>query len=565
MKSFTRFTAMFGALLLLLSISMGAASAQDESILVIGWEQEPSQLNPVASESFASLMDGFFARGAWNWDRNNQIFPIMVTEVPTIENGLARTLDNGNTQVEYVLNQGMLWSDGEEITSDDCLFGHELDMNPDAGTLQRGVYPDVVESFEVVDDYTFIITYNTPFPDFQSSATARCQLPAHQLRPWIESGEILDTHPRFSGEDVIGYGPYVFEEWRVGDSVQLVRNPNWGANEWETEPAWDRVVLRFVTESAQMQNAFEVGDLDVAFNFSDDLVEGYSEIDGAEVFSTPGVFGDAIWVNVGNGGHPALTNPDVVKGLIHAVDRATLAEALVGPGTEVPRSWYSAQFWPDEETLPLIEYNVDEANRLLDEAGWVDTNDDGVRDDGAGTELILRFFTTSGRQIREDYQVFIQDYLSEVGVATQLLPVPSGTLFAVFNQRGILSTGDFDLALFALSTDPLSPFADAEVWIECAGIPTPDNPSGRNGWGFCSPEFDELDAQVGVTVDPVERLELAHQAQVEFFEGRFWHGLYLRPTWYAFNTGVIDTSTVQDLGTLSGNYFFKIEDWQPAG
>lgn len=562
MNRFTRLLALFGVLVMMMSIAF-SATAQDESILVIAWEQEPSQLNPVASEAFASLMDGFFARDAWNWDRNNQIYPIMVTEVPTLDNGLARTLDNGNTQVEYRLNEGMLWSDGEAITSDDCLFGHELLSNPDTGTLQRGVYPDVVESFEVIDDLTFVITYNTPFPDFQSQATAMCMLPAHQLRPWIEGGDILDNHPRFTGEDVIGYGPYIFEEWRVGDSIQLVRNPNWGANEWEGEPAWDRVVLRFITESAQMQNAFEVGDVDVAFNFSDDLVEGYSAIAGSEVFSTPGVFGDAVWVNVGNGGHPALSDPDVVTALIHAIDRATLAEALIGPGTEVPRSWYSSQFWPDEETLPLIEYNVDEANRLLDEAGWVDSNDDGIRDQD-GVEMIFRFFTTAGRQIREDYQVFIQDALNEIGVATQLLPVPSSTLFAVYNQRGILSTGDFDLAIFALSTDPLSPFANAEVWIGCEGIPGPDNTSGRNGWGFCSPEFDELDEQVGVTVDPEERLALAHQAQVEFFEGRFWHGLYLRPTWYAFNTNVIDTSTVQDLGTLSGNYFFKIEDWQPA-
>jgi peptide/nickel transport system substrate-binding protein len=565
MNKFVRIVVLSLVLVLALSLGMGTISAQDdESVLVIGWEQEPSQLNPVAGEAFASLMDQFFARDVWNWDRQNQIYPVMVEEVPTLENGLVTTTDEGNTVVEYRLNQGMLWSDGEEVTSDDCLFGHELLSNPETGTLQRGVYPDVVESFEVVDDYNFIMTYNVPFPDFQSSATAMCMLPAHQIRPWIESGEILDTHPRFSGEEVIGYGPYVFSEWLNGDSVQFVRNPNWGGNEFEDAPAWDRVVLRFITESAQMQNAFEVGDIDVAFNFSDDLVEGYREIEGAEVFSTPGVFGDAIWVNVGNGGHPALSEPDVIRALIHAVDRATLAEALIGPGTEVPRSWYSSIFWPPEEELPLIEYNPEEATRLLDEAGWVDSNDDGVRDKD-GTELILRFYTTSGRQIREDYQVFIQEYLSEVGVATQLLPVPSGTLFAVFNQRGILSTGDFDLALFALSTDPLSPFANAEVWIGCDGIPSPENPTGRNGWGFCDPEFDALDVQVGVTVDPEERLELAQQAQIQFFEGLFWHGLYLRPTWYAFDSSTIDVSTVQDLGTLSSNYFNKIEFWEPAG
>jgi peptide/nickel transport system substrate-binding protein len=214
------------------------------------------------------------------------------------------------------------------------------------------------------------------------------------------------------------------------------------------------------------------------------------------------------------------------------------------------------------EDIGFVEYNVEGANALLDEAGWVDTNDNGIRDKD-GVELVLRFFTTT-RQIRMDYQVFIQEYLADVGIEAQLLPIPSGVLFASFLERGVLDTGDWDLALFALSTGPLSPFANAPELFGCDGVPTPEDPNGKNGWGFCSEEFDSLDLQVGTTVDPQERLELAHQAQRAFFEGQFWHGLYLRPTWYAFDGSVIDTSTVQDLGTLSSNYFNKVELWQPV-
>jgi peptide/nickel transport system substrate-binding protein len=446
------------------------------------------------------------------------------------------------------------------VTSADCEFWHRLMMNPDTGTLQRADYPDVVESFEVVDDYTFIMTYNTVYPDFLSEATASCQLPEHVLGPAIDAGEALDDQPFFSGVNPVGYGPYVFTEWRAGEAVEFNRNPNWGINEWEKEPAFDRVILRFVTEAAQMQNAMEVGDIDVAFNFSDDLVEGYQAIEGVEVFGTPGIFGDAVWVNVGNGGHPALSDKNVVRALIHAIDRETLAEELVGPGTSVPLSWYPTQYWADD--LPFIEYNVDEANRLLDEAGWVDSNDNGVRDKD-GQELVLRFYTTT-LQIRMDFQVFIQDYLAEVGVQAQLLPIPSGSLFAVFNERGILATGDFDLAIFALSSSPLSPYVNASTtWFGCEGIPSPENPSGRNGYGFCSPEFDELDAAVGVTVDPDERQALAQQAQHAFFEGYHWHGLYLRQTWYAVDSTVVDPASARNVGTLV-NYFNQFEYWEPA-
>lgn len=557
MKRLAIFAALTLVLVLTLSLSIGAVSAQDEQVLVFGWEQEPELLQPRISMTYASLLqEGFYARDVWSWDINNEIFPIMVEEVPTFENGLVRTLDNGNTQVEYRLRQGMLWSDGEEINADDCMFYHNLQMDPTAITMQRSSYPEVVESAEKVDDYTVVLTYNRPFPDYNNAAYLSCYLPEHVFAEMLANEGNIDNHPYFQGEGVVGYGPYIFEEWSVGSQMTFVKNPNWDGQ----EPAFDRIITRFIPETAQMLNALEVGEIDIAYNFPDDIAESYRALADVEVWKTDGVYGDAIWMNMANGGHPALSDVNVRKALIHAVDRATLAEELIGPGTGVPKSWFSAIFWPED--LPLLEYNVDEANRLLDEAGWVDTNDDGVRDKD-GQEMILRFYTTT-RQLRMDYQVVVQEYLNEVGVATQLLPVPSNILFAEFKERGILSTGDFDLAIFALSTSPLSPAADAPSWFGCEGIPSADDPNGNNGWGFCDPEYDSLDLQVLETVDPEERLALAHDAIRHFYEGQFWHGLYLRPTWYAARTDRLDTSTMQDLGVLSGNWFNKVEFWQPA-
>lgn len=543
--------------LMLLAMSLGiVANAQDGSVLVIGWEQEPPLLSPRSDLAFAALMTNFYGRDVWNWDVNRQIYPEMVEEVPTVANGMVTTLENGATQVTYKLREGMVWSDGTPITTDDCLLTHELMMDPTKATFQRGTYPEVVESFEVVDDTTFVLTYNAPWPDFQSDSYATCgTFPAHIFRPILEAEGNIDNAPFWSGQGVVGYGPYVFTEWIVGESVRFEANPLWDGQ----APAFSTVILRMITDTAQMQNALEAGEIDVAFNFSDDLVPGYQAIENTEVFSTPGVFGDAIWMNYGNGGHPALADKNVRIAIVSAIDRKTLAEQLVGPGTEVPKAWHSSAFWPDD--LGIVEYNVDEANRLLDEAGWVDTNGDGIRDKD-GVEMILRFFTTD-RQIRMDYQVAIQDYLSKVGIATQLLPVPATILFADYLERGILDTGDFDMAIFALSSGALSPFAGAPDWFGCDGIPTPENPNGNNGWGSCSPEFDALDLEVGTTVDPEARLAIAGEAIKAFVNEQFWHGLYLRPTWYAINTTVVDPATAKDVGTLSSNYFNKIEYWAP--
>ncbi|NDJ61532.1 MAG: hypothetical protein GYB67_10425, partial [Chloroflexi bacterium] len=237
-----------------------------------------------------------------------------------------------------------------------------------------------------------------------------------------------------------------------------------------------------------------------------------------------------------------------------------LAEQLVGPGVQLARSWFSDPFLPED--FPYLEYNVDGANALLDEAGWVDSNNNGTRDMD-GEELILRFYTTT-RQVRMDYQVVIQEQLAEVGIGTQLFPVPATILFADFLERGILQTGDFDLAIFALSANPLSPFASfVPDWFGCDGIPTAEDPDGNNGWGFCDERFDELQELIGPETDPELRLELAQEQYLRMFEGQFWHGLYLRPTWYALHADFWEVGPAQEVGTLSANWFNNIEYWAP--
>jgi peptide/nickel transport system substrate-binding protein len=558
MRKYARFIGLGVVTLLLLTLILGGAGAQDEKVLVIGWEQEPPKLSPVGDNTFGSLIDGFTRRDLWDWDTNYNIFPVMAEEIPTLDNGLVTTNDQGNTVVTYKLRQGMKWSDGEPITTADCAIYHYIMMHPETGSIQRGSYPEVVESMDVVDDYTFTMTYNRPWPDFQTNAVGSCgTFPAHIFQPILDSTGNFDDAPFFVGDGVVGYGPYVFSEWSVGNQITLTKNPLWDGQ----APAFDRVVLRFITDTAQMVNAMEAGEIDMAFNFSDDLVDSYSAIPDTEVFKTDGVYGDAIWMNVGNGGHPALADPLVREGIIRAIDRKSMAESLVGPGVGVPPSWKSPQYWPPD--LPFWDYDPDMANSLLDQAGWVDSNGDGTRDKD-GVELVLRFYTTT-RQIREDYQTVIQQYLETVGVGTQLLPVPSNILFADFKDRGILDTGDFDLAIFALSTNPLSPAFDAPDWFGCGGIPSVDNPNGSNGWGGCDPNFDALDLQVLSTVDPAERLQLTYEAEKAFFNMGFWHGLYLRPTWYAVNSSVVTVDdNVKGMGTLSSNWFQKAELWTPA-
>ena len=552
---FFRFAGLGVALMLMLSLVVGAVSAQDELVLVIGWDQEPGQLYPLVSMVQSVNLEEFYARDVWNWDFDRNIYPVMVEEIPTPANGLVTTNDQGNTVVTYKLRQDMKWSDGVPITSADCEFWHEVTMNPSySANFARGNYPNVVESFDVVDDYTFTMTYNQPFPDYLTDSYATCKYPEHILRPVIDSVGTIDQAPQFAGQGTVGYGPYKVDTWTVGDNLTLVRNEYWDGQ----QPTIDKIIIKFIPDSTQMENALSTGEIDEAFLWAENQWDSYSSMPGVSVWNEPGVLSDALWINMTEKAHPALQDKRVREAIAYALDRHAMADGLAA-GAGVPDTWWFPQWQPDD--LAVYDYNVDMANQLLDEAGWVDSNNDGIRDKD-GTELILRFYTTT-RQQRIDYQVLIQEYLTAVGISTQLYPVPPGPLFAPFNQRGLLLTYDYDIAMFGLTASPLSPNTQAS--FACDQVASPDNPSGGNDVGWCSPEFDQLEAQVNSTVDPVQRLEFHHQAEHIFNDALFYIGLFVRATNYALNSDRWDLESFQHGGTLSGNYFERVEFWKPAG
>ncbi|MBC8171893.1 MAG: hypothetical protein H7X77_09475 [Anaerolineae bacterium] len=602
---FTRLFTLALLVALVMSFGLSAVSAQDGATMVIGWEQEPDLPSPLSNSAFATYFSNFYARDTWDWKGEaREIYPIMVEEIPSIDNGLVTsvdaTLEDGTTVqapvVTYKLRAGMLWSDGKPVTADDCLFYHNLMMQPDAvDSFRRGFYPEVVASAEKVDDLTVTVTYNTSWPDFLNDAVLACGFPAHKFLGDNGDGFTMDADgdgvfdaniddaPYFEAfassdpAELVGYGPYVLESFNVGQFATLVANPNWGLNAWETKPAITTVITQFITDSAQMENAMQVGDIDVAFNFNT-VTNGYGAMDNVGTFIVPGVFVDAIWMNSGPNAFAAMQDVRVREALVHAINRRGIADQFggAGAGEQLTKSWYPAQF--TDPDLGFREYDLEKARALLTEAGWVDDDADesaentaptprisqGVEGLEDGTALVLRFYT-SPVVPRPDIQTVIQGQLAQVGVVTQLFVVNGPTvLFASFATRGILNTGAYDLAMYALSNSPLSPNGSVDNF-HCSGIPSQENPEGRNGTWFCNEEHDALDNQVAVTLDPAERLELGYKRDPLFYAAAVWHSIRPRPTAYAVRTDRFDIASIEpNIGTLSGNYFQLVENWLPV-
>lgn len=601
------------AMLALLVVSSGA-HAQGVT-MVIGWEQEPDLPSPLSNSAFSTYLTNFYARDVWKFVGNDRhIVAEMLEEVPSPENGLVTYADvqvdiDGDGALEdaqapvvtYRLRQGMLWSDGEPVTSADCMFYHNLMMQPNPlDSWQRGDYPAVVAGAEIVDDYTIVLTYNKPFPDYLTDVSLSCAFPAHKFLGDNAAGFTMDTDgdgvfdanideaPYFDGftpGEVVGYGPYILSEYTVGSNAVWTRNPNWGINSFEVVPAIDTIITQWILESEQMENSLEVGDIDMAYNFAGDVTSdadgnpvGYYAMDNVAVFSTPGVYVDGIWLNSGPFAFAAMQDVRVREALIHAINRRGIADQFAGPGAgeALTRAWVPPQFTPPD--LPFREYDVELARQLLTDAGWVDDDGDESADNAApslrvsqgvegvedGTPIILRFYTTPVIP-RPDIQTVIQAQLAQVGVRTQLFVVNGPTvLFASFAERGVLNTGAYDIAMYALSNNPLSPNGSADNF-RCSGIPSNENPEGRNGTWFCDAEYDRLDFLVSVTNDPTERLQYRYEAEPLFYNAAVWHSIRPRLQYYAVRSDRFNPESMFEMGTLSGNYFNQVEYWQVAG
>jgi peptide/nickel transport system substrate-binding protein len=528
----------------------------------------------------------------------------MAAEIPTVENGDVNTTsvmwdDDGNPDTPDVagdapvvtvkLRPNMHYSDGSSVTADDCIAMHKLFMQPNAlDSFQRGNYPDVVASLDKVDDLTMTITYNKPWPDFLTDSAPVCQYPEEIFAGMDTDGDGVydanfDETPYAKGfqdpSALIGYGPYIFSEFNPGQNAVFTKNPNWGENDFEKVPAFDTIITQFILESEQMENALEVGDIDMAYNF-DGVNNGYKEMANVGVFSTKGVYVDGVWLNGGPNAFPAVQDIRVRKAIYMALDRRGIADQFANSGNSLPTSWYPAAF--TSPNIKFIEHDPDGARALLTEAGWVDDDGDESADNAAptprvsqgaklpdgtavedGESLILRFYTTPVVP-RPDIQTVMQAQLAAVGIRAQTFVVNGPTvLFAPRNERGVLYTGEYDIAMYALSNLPLSPNGSPDNF-QCSGIPSAENPEGRNNMWFCNPEYDKLDDLVGATIDPAKRLEYAQQATELMDANVTWGAIRPRDQWYAVRTDRFDIESFKEMGTLSGNYFNHVEDWLPA-
>ncbi|MEM8546286.1 MAG: peptide ABC transporter substrate-binding protein, partial [Cyanobacteria bacterium P01_H01_bin.119] len=360
-------------------------AAFDPATLRLLYSRIPVTLNPHLA---TGVQDFEAARIVYEplatYDAENNLVSVLATAIPSVEDG---TVAEDGTSVTWRLRQDVTWSDGEPLTAEDVVFTYEFVTNPAIGATTAQNYA-AIEAVEAVDEYTVKITFSQPTPSWQLPFTGQngVILPQHifaEIDAEAIRSSAVNTQP-------VGTGPYQVVSYEPG-LVRYQANPNFRG----AEVAFERIELRGgIAPYAAARAVLKANEADFAHDLQVEAadLEALAAASDGRLLVTFGPYVERIMLNPTDPNqatdsgekssleypHPFLSDRAVRAAIDAAIDREAIAQ-LYG---ETARPTAQLLVAPDQYASDTIDYDYDlnRAAALLSEAGWEDTNDNGIRD-----------------------------------------------------------------------------------------------------------------------------------------------------------------------------------------
>jgi peptide/nickel transport system substrate-binding protein len=408
----------------------------------------------------------------------------------------------------FKIREGINFHDGQPMTAQDVAFSVNLyKNNPDF--IYLNAYTANFDTVEATDDGTVVITLLNAVPNMDYLLSYLYIVPEHVWAEYAEAPASIE----FENLEMIGTGPFKMLEYAQNEFVRLGANDDHFAN----PPKIDEVIFQTFESDDVLVQSLKSGAVDMITEMPATAVESLQGDENIQVVTgapfAPAV-SDIIFnqvnpencpIDVGGvcTGHPALRDRNVRLALAHATDKQKLIDIVLlgfgAPGlTLIPDGlghWYN-------DTLTDFEFDPAKANQILDDAGYLDTDGDGVREMPDGSQpLNFRMHWPSDSIDAPRTAELLTEMWGEVGVTLELQAIDPDALTAE-----CCPAFDFDIILWGWGSDPdpnllLSVYATSEI------------PNGYNETGYSNPAYDELYVQQGVELDLEKRRELIWQMQ----------------------------------------------------
>lgn len=446
--------------------SLAHASVDERSrfggTIVVSGRNDIQTLNPLVATDMESVQHQAYV-----------LFTTLVRSGPDFEPlpWLARdwTIDPEGDRITFHLRDDVYWHDGVPVTAADVAFTWERVVDP-AVPFFNPSYFDAWEAVEVLDERTVRFTVRQRSNLLYGWAVTAI-LPEHILGD--VPADQLATHP-FGTSSPIGSGPFRFVERVPGDRWVFEANPDF-PEELGGRPYADRLVYRQITEDAAAEAALRTGEIDMIVDADPASARRLAEDSGLVVTSYPSAEYSLIaW----NTRRAPFDDPDVRRALTLAIDRESIARVVRGAYGSVSAGPVGPWHWTWDPAWEPLPFDPDSAGAILDRAGWMDADSDGVREK-AGQPLGFELYSTP-RQAWQDVATIVQANLAEVGVTVRPRVREQAALIPLVTSPD----RRFDAFLVGWSRDV--PLDDRDLWA-CDRV---DDPMHFTGW--CLPELDAV-------------------------------------------------------------------------
>lgn len=410
--------------------------------------------------------------------------------------------------VTFRWNPSLRWSDGTPMTADDSVFAYELAQTMLLGNtaFERSEF---LYAYEKVDEHTTRAVLQPDFLD-ESTITPSFTDPSYLMTYWtplprhilgVNTAEMLFDY----AWSPVGYGPYMIDRREQG-GIRFKRNPYY-ENDGLVE---EGVLFLFLPNFEVLRTSLLGGSLDVAVaEYLDpeqfEFVERDLERNLYQAIYVP----SPIWEHLDfNLDVTFLQDINMRRGIAHATNRQAMIDALLGGHVSVLDSWIVPESWATapSDTLTRYPYNLDEANRLLDQVTMLDSNGDGIRD-----PIGLDMLTIASTPLRAEIARMFQADMAQVGIAVTIHELPAQQFYS---SDGPLYRRQFHLAQYASISTP-NP-GGLSLW-SCPAVPNENNGwTGNNFAGWCFRDADQAIREATTAQSREERVQ-AYLKQQQLF------------------------------------------------
>jgi peptide/nickel transport system substrate-binding protein len=497
----------------------GGEAAGEEAAAAAAGEIVPGGTWTEASSADASNLNPILMDDTASSDIANYFYPALIGQDPNTGELVAGfgsmseswTVSDDGLTWTFKLHEGVTWSDGDPVDSADFVYTYNA-INSDLVESPRKYYWEQIESIEAPDPSTVVVTFK------QVKCDALVDLAAGWLPSHLYAADFSDimTGPEID-EPRVSAGIFKFQSWARDDNIIVVRNEDY----WEGAPLMDGSITRVVPDAGARLAQIQSGEIDYLEGAQPNQIETLEQDPDLARFQYYDDGYDYIGLNLANPAnpqngrdedgnlipqdpHPILGDVRVRQAIAHAIDyQSIIDDIMLGQGYSMAANVLPVIEWAVHPDLQPYTYDLEQAQALLEEAGWVDGDGDGVREKD-GMPMNLSLITNAGNTTREDIGVYMQDQLGQIGINVDFQAIDFGTML---EQMDAQTYDMYIIAWTGLGSDP----NDESFWSSNFDVVG----SGFNNTSFQNERVEELLVQ-GYSVPgcaPADRAPYYHEIQ----------------------------------------------------